>query len=329
MSGLIRSVWRRCSAPCEPGSFCVSTGVTVSSLTLEGDHICVGTENAARIRFIGHGGSTLLEVEDLSARYRIVGNEGYVRIECENDRSRWAGRAAGAESVGVLPAAVDPQRNPGDSGGTTAMKMHILLITIDSLRADHLNCLPGDGDPHPEPGCVRGFGSSFSAAPVLPGYDPALAHQSAQRLRAVGARRQLEWGADPTPPGHPGRDRDGAGIRHHRDHQLGRFPAPGCARLRGSPQRRRRRSRGGTGGPNHSKGGGLVGQSRCESAAIPMGTLHRPPHAGQLPRPVPADLRGRGGVCRYPHRPVHRPAGTSGWVPTTPSLQSPPITAST
>ena len=71
------------------GSFCVSTGVSVSSLTLEGDHICVSTENAARIRFIGHGGSTLLEVEDLSARYRIVGNEGYVRIECENDRSRW------------------------------------------------------------------------------------------------------------------------------------------------------------------------------------------------------------------------------------------------
>jgi hypothetical protein len=71
------------------GSFCVSSGVTVSSLTLEGDRICVTTENASRIRFIGCEGRTLLEVEDSAAQYRIAGDEVYVRVECENDGLRW------------------------------------------------------------------------------------------------------------------------------------------------------------------------------------------------------------------------------------------------
>ena len=71
------------------GSFCASTGVSVSSLTLEGDSICVTTQNASRIRFIGREGRTLLEAEDSSARYRIVGDEVYVRVECENDGLRW------------------------------------------------------------------------------------------------------------------------------------------------------------------------------------------------------------------------------------------------
>ena len=71
------------------GSFCASTGVSVSSLTLEGGSICVATSNASRIRFVGREGRTLLEVESSSAEYRIVGDEGYVRIECESDEVRW------------------------------------------------------------------------------------------------------------------------------------------------------------------------------------------------------------------------------------------------
>ena len=71
------------------GSFCASTGVTVSSLTLNGASIAVNAPNAGRIRFVGHGGRTLLEADTSVAEYCLVGDEGYVRIECENDNRRW------------------------------------------------------------------------------------------------------------------------------------------------------------------------------------------------------------------------------------------------
>ncbi|MBT4817872.1 MAG: hypothetical protein HON70_19355, partial [Lentisphaerae bacterium] len=71
------------------GSFCASTGVTVSSLTLNGASIAVNAPNAGRIRFVGHGGRTLLEADTSAAEYCLVGDEGYVRIECENDNRRW------------------------------------------------------------------------------------------------------------------------------------------------------------------------------------------------------------------------------------------------
>ena len=73
------------------GGFYATTGVAVSSLTLENGNICVATENASRIRFVGRGGGTLQEAESSSAEYRVVGDEGYVRVECESDELRWPG----------------------------------------------------------------------------------------------------------------------------------------------------------------------------------------------------------------------------------------------
>ena len=71
------------------GSFCASTGVSVSSLTLEDGNVRVVTENANRIRFVGLGGKTLVEVESSGAEYPITGDEGYIRVECRNDELRW------------------------------------------------------------------------------------------------------------------------------------------------------------------------------------------------------------------------------------------------
>ena len=71
------------------GGFYATTGVAVSSLTLENGNICVATENASRIRFVGRGGGTLLETESSSAEYRVAGDEEYVRVECESDELRW------------------------------------------------------------------------------------------------------------------------------------------------------------------------------------------------------------------------------------------------
>ena len=73
------------------GGFCASTGVVVSSLTLDGPSVRVVTENASRVRFVGFHGRTLLEAQSPSAEYRIRGDEVYVRIECENDELRWPG----------------------------------------------------------------------------------------------------------------------------------------------------------------------------------------------------------------------------------------------
>ena len=71
------------------GGFCASTGVSVLALTLEEDSICVTTRNASRIRFVGSGGKVLLETRSAAAAYPVSGDEGYVRIECENDELRW------------------------------------------------------------------------------------------------------------------------------------------------------------------------------------------------------------------------------------------------
>jgi hypothetical protein len=38
---------------------------------------------------VGSGGRTLLETESAAAEYPIAGDEGYVRVECENDELRW------------------------------------------------------------------------------------------------------------------------------------------------------------------------------------------------------------------------------------------------
>ncbi len=73
------------------GSFCASTGVTVTSLTLEAGSIRVTTRNASCIRFVGREGKVLLEADESAAEYRIRGDEGYVRVECENDECRWPG----------------------------------------------------------------------------------------------------------------------------------------------------------------------------------------------------------------------------------------------
>ena len=71
------------------GCFYATTGVSVSSLTLEDGKICVATENGSRVRFVGRGGTTLLEAELSSAEYRVVGDEGYVRVECASNELRW------------------------------------------------------------------------------------------------------------------------------------------------------------------------------------------------------------------------------------------------
>ena len=96
------------------GSFCASTGIEVTSLTLDGDRLRVTTRNASRLRFIGRGGRTLLEADASSAEYAIAGDEGYVRVECENDELRWPdvqpklGQWAFCQPVWVLAEGEDP-----------------------------------------------------------------------------------------------------------------------------------------------------------------------------------------------------------------------------
>ncbi len=73
----------------QTGSFYASTGVSVSSLTLENADLCVATENANRIRFIGRGGRSLLEIESKEGDYTIRADEGYIRVECVSEQLRW------------------------------------------------------------------------------------------------------------------------------------------------------------------------------------------------------------------------------------------------
>ena len=71
------------------GSCCASNGVTVSSMELVDATLCVSTENASHIRFIGSHGRTLMEADSREAGYAIQGDEVYIRIECESDERRW------------------------------------------------------------------------------------------------------------------------------------------------------------------------------------------------------------------------------------------------
>ena len=73
------------------GSCYASTGVTVTLMDLVDATLCVTTENASHIRFLGSHGRPLMEADSREAGYAIKGDEAYLRIECENDERRWPG----------------------------------------------------------------------------------------------------------------------------------------------------------------------------------------------------------------------------------------------
>jgi hypothetical protein len=67
------------------GAFIASTGAEFTSLSVAGATITAEATSGSSLRFIGSGGRLLKGVSARAGSYRVVGNEGYVRVEAIRD----------------------------------------------------------------------------------------------------------------------------------------------------------------------------------------------------------------------------------------------------
>jgi len=72
------------------GNFYASTGVMFNDLKLTKKRISVDTENGDTIKFIGKNGSILKKIVGSKGKYRIRGNEYYVRSKITNTEGKAA-----------------------------------------------------------------------------------------------------------------------------------------------------------------------------------------------------------------------------------------------
>ena len=195
----------------------------------------------------------------------------------------WAPRRASRASSLALLALLAPWLVLSCSRPRPAIR-NVLLISIDTLRADHLGAYGFPRPTTPNIDALAREGVLFTERPHPRAHDPARPRLHADRHPAPHPRlarqpREPAAGGEPD----PGRDAQGPGLHHrgHRQHLRARPPLrhePGLRHLRRPlPGRAQdRRPQRAQGRRDDAPGAGLAGRAQGP-ALLPLRPLLRPP----------------------------------------------------